>query len=116
MVMRLSSVLALQLEITPSIVSAVSAIVVFGATLIEKKSLSPAGLMFPLITPLTLNASKPLAVPMESLGSRSQPVSDPQLDEQQSPSAVLPSSHCSPPALMPSPQVVTQTLGVPAQV
>src|SRR5205085_64215 len=50
------------------------------------------------------------------LGSISQPDSIWHVEEQQSPLIALPSSHCSAPTIIPSPQIPPQTLGWPAQI
>src|SRR5436190_519063 len=83
----------------------------FGGITILKTSLSPTGSMNALTLLLIAIAAKSLAWAITLLGSISQPASRPHVDEQQSPLFMLPSSHTSAPALMPSPHTVLQTLG-----
>src|SRR5512132_4058476 len=70
-----------------------------------------------LLVPTGPRTRGPLAVAQVPLGSASGANSQAHVDEQPSLAVVLPSSQISAPALMLSPQVVVQTLGiVPTQV
>src|SRR5690242_17357747 len=84
---------------------------------IAKTSISPTGFVKALTLFETETFVQRFAVASVLFGSTSHPASIWHVAEQQSPLVVLPSSHCSAPALMLSPQVVAQTLGIlPVQV
>ncbi len=74
----------------------------------DQKSTSPMGVMAPAAPPPTEAGE---AVSASSLGSVSPPASSVvQAAEQPSPSATLPSSHCSPVSTVPLPQTATSTV------